>query len=174
MEKLILMLTLIAIHASSLACSFASDTSIFKPTLERWDEHPGPAQKGEPGDYWEKVPAPVVSVRSITRGSDAVGSSCADAGTITLEVSLPNISSYSIDEFAVYFRVKSGTEPDLIFPDIPLVGGLEEGKQVLFFAWLDGHPSRQIDLDLEIEAFLITNGLNVGPSSVFKIKAKKG
>ena len=157
----------------ALACSFGG-TDLFKPTLKRWDQHPGPAQKGEKGDYWEQVPAPVVKVSGVTRGSSAPGSSCSDAGTLSLELSLPKESTYSIEEFGFYFRVKSGTLPDGIFPDVPMVGVIENGKSNILFAWLDGHPSRQIALDLEIDVFLVTNGLNVGPSSVFTVKAGKG
>ncbi len=157
----------------TLACSF-SGFDLFKPTLERWEEHPGPAQKGEKGDYWEKVPAPVVKVSGVTRGSNAPGSSCSDAGTLALEMSLPEASTYSIDEFGFYFRVKSGKLPDAIFPDVPMIGVIEKGKSNILFAWLDGHPSRQVELDLEIEVFLVTNDLNIGPSTVFTVKAGKG
>ena len=156
-----------------LACSFGG-SDLFKPTLKRWEQHPGPAQSGGKGDYWEQVPAPIVKVAAITRGSTAPGSSCSDAGTISIEISLPKESTYSIDEFAFYFRVKSGKLPDEIFPDVPMVGTIENNKSNILFAWLDGHPSRQIELDLVVEVFLVTNGLNVGPSTVFTIKADKG
>lgn len=164
---------LLAFSNSVFACSFGG-ADLFKPTLERWEQHPGPAQKGEKGDYWEKVPAPVVKVSSITRGSAKPGSSCADAGVILLEISLPQESTYSIDEFSVYFRVKDGQLPDAIFPDVPLIGEYKDGKMTLLLAWLDGHPSRQIPLDLKVEAFLITNSLNIGESTIFNIVASKG
>lgn len=157
----------------ALACSFGG-SDLFKPTLERWEQHPGPAQKGEKGDYWEQVPAPVVKVTSITRGTTAPGSSCSDAGTLSLEILLPEESTYSIEEFGFYFRVKSGELPDAIFPSVPMVGVVENGKSNILFAWLDGHPSRQIELDLEVEVFLVTNGLNIGPSTIFTVKAGKG
>ena len=155
------------------ACSFGG-SSLFKPTLERWKQHPGPAQKGRKGDYWEQVPAPVVKVSGVTRGVSAAGSSCADAGTLSLEISLPETSTYSIAEFGFYFRVNSGKLPDTIFPNVPVVGVIENGKSRILFAWLDGHPSRQIALDIEVEAFLVTNGLDIGPSTVFTVKADKG
>lgn len=73
-----------------------------------------------------------------------------------------------------YFRVKSGELPDAIFPDVPMIGSIENGKSNILFAWLDGNPSSQIELDSKIEVFLITNGLNVGPSTIFTVKAGKG
>jgi hypothetical protein len=165
--------TLLFLSQGALACSFGG-ADLFKPTLERWEEHPGPAQKGEKGDYWEKVPTPVVEVSSITRGSAKPGSSCDDAGVILLEISLPKESSYSIEEFAIYFRVQEGQLPDAIFPDVPLIGEYKDGKMTLLLAWLDGHPSRQIPLDLKVEAFFVTNSLNIGESSIFNIVARKG
>ncbi|WP_444897877.1 hypothetical protein [Microbulbifer sp. SSSA005] len=170
--KIIVISSLLSAQGA-LACSF-SGSDLFKPTLKQWEQHPGPAQKGEKGDYWEQVPAPIVRVSGITRGSSAPGSSCSDAGTLSLEISLPKESTYSIEEFGIYFRVKNGVLPDAIFPDLPVVGAIENGKSNILFAWLDGHPSHQIALDLEIEVFLVTNGLNVGPSSVFTVKAGKG
>jgi len=156
----------------ALGCSFGG-TDVFRPTLERWEEHAGPKQKDEnaDGDYWEKVPAPVVRVISITRGSKAPGSDCGDAGVLELEISLPPESTYAIDEFGFYFRVVSGKEPDEIFPNVPLVGTVEGGKARLTLAWLDGRPQDQIPLNLEVEVFLVTNSLNVGPSTRFKIRA---
>ena len=67
-----------------------------------------------------------------------------------------------------------GLLPDAIFPDIPLVGEYTDGKMTLLLAWLDGHPSRQMPLDLKVEAFLVTNSLNIGESTIFNIMAGKG
>jgi hypothetical protein len=158
------------------ACSFGGGGGLFKPTLERWEQHEGPRSKDPraEGDYWEKVPAPIVSVLKVTRGTTSPGSSCNDAGTITLEISLPEDSTYDIKEFGFYFRVISGKLPDEIFPDIPLIGEINNGKVNLFFAWLDGHPKYQFPLDLEIEVFLITNGLNIGKSSKFRVTSEIG
>ena len=70
--------------------------------------------------------------------------------------------------------MKSGKLPDQIFPDIPLVGMVEDGKMSMLLAWLDGHPKYQFPLDIEVEAFFVTNGLNVGPSTTFKIQSDVG
>lgn len=175
MKYLIIMSVFVSalLSPAALACSFAG-AEVFTPTLERWEQHPGPAQKGGEGDYWEKVPAPVVRVSKVTRGTAKPGSSCDDAGTILLEISLPEESTYSIEEFGVYFRVLDGQLPDAIFPNIPLVGGYEDGKMTLLLAWLDGYPSQQIPLDLKVEAFLVTNGLDIGKSTTFRIKSEIG
>jgi len=166
--------SLVFMH-SAFACSFGG-VERFIPTLERWEEHPGPAQSdpNSDGEYWESVPAPVVKVSKITRGSTGAGHSCSDAGTITLEVTLPKESTYSLEEFGVYFRVLSGKEPDLIFPDIPLTGQIKDDKATFFFAWLDGHPSKQISMNLEVDALFVTNSLNIGKSTRFNISADKG
>ena len=160
---------------SVFACSIGS-TSRFEPTLERWEQHPGPAQTDPAGggDYWEKVPTPVVRVAAVTRGSTSPGSDCGDAGVIELEISLPESSTYGIDEFAFYFRVVRGVEPDEIFPSIPLVGIVDGGIAKLTLAWLDGDPRGQMPLDLEVEVFLVTNGLNIGPPTRFVVKAGAG
>jgi hypothetical protein len=173
--KALIILGLFHLSSIAMACSFAG-AEPFTPTLERWEEHPGPAQKvkGAEGDYWEKVPYPIIKVAKITRGSEKPGSSCADAGTLLLEISLPSESTYLIKDFAVYFRVKKGKLLDEIFSDIPLVGEIKDGKMYILLAWLDGHPSRQIPLDLEVEAFFVTNSLNIGSSTIFEVKAKKG
>ena len=175
MLKQVILLSFMVLTFEAYACSFGG-ADVFKPTLERWQQHAGPKQKDRnaEGDYWEKVPTPIINVTNITRGSKSPGSSCSDTGVINLEISLPDSSTYKIDEFALFFRVVSGRLPDEIFPDIPLVGPIKEGKMTLLLAWLDGHPKYQFPLDLEIEAFLVTNGLNIGPSTTFKIKSGVG
>lgn len=159
-----------AFPGAAAACSI-SGAEVFKPTLTRFNPHPGPGQKDRSkGDYWEKVPAPVVEVIGVKRGTKAPGASCDDAGILSLAFSLPTSSTYKIDQFAVYFRVLQGRLPDEIFPDIPLVGRVQGGRMEMLLAWLDGHPSRQIPLDLKVEVFLVTNGLNIGPSTIFEVK----
>lgn len=172
MKFLPLIITALSIVSANptFACSFASGTDRFIPDLEYWEPLPGPAQKGKKGDYWEKIPAPIVRNINITRGTEAPGSSCNDAGTLTLKVSLPSQSNYSIADFGVYFRVIQGTAPDEIFPDIPLVGEIKGKKSEFFLAWLDGHPTQHKPIDLTVEVFFVSTGLNVGSSSTIKIK----
>lgn len=172
---LIVIFGLLLINNNVQACSFGG-ASLFEPTLDRWEQHAGPRQKNPnaKGDYWERVPTPHVRVMKVTRGTTSPGSSCSDAGTIELEISLPESSTYNIREFGFYFRVISGRLPDEIFPDAPLVGEVKNGKVTLFLAWLDGHPKYQFPLDLSVEVFMVTNSLNVGRSSIFKIKSGIG
>ena len=155
------------------ACSFRSG-GLFAPTLERWEQHPGPAQKGGEGDYWEPVPTPIVEVISVERGKEPAGSSCDDAGVIVLGVTLPDTSSYDIGEFGFYVRHLKGDMPDAIFPSVPLAGMREGDRVEMLFAWLDGAPTQQISLDLEVEVFLVTNGLDIGKSTIVKIQAPAG
>jgi len=91
-----------------------------------------------------------------------------------LAIDLPPTSTYDIKEFAIYFRVLEGVPPDQIFPDVPLIGRFEGKSMTLILPWLDGSPARQKPIDLKIEAFLITNGLNIGASTVFEVKAPVG
>ena len=158
---------------NSFACSFAG-LDLFQPSLERWEQHAGPAQSdpNSDGEYWESVPKPIVTVSKISRASYKAGSSCNDAGLIELEVELPSTSTYKISEFGLYFRVLSGKEPDLIFPDIPVTGRIVGNKMVLLFPWMDMVPSKQYPLDLTLDAAFITNGLNIGKSVTFKIQQK--
>lgn len=160
----------LGLTGSAEACSIAG-AELFKPTLDRFASHPGPGQKDRSkGDYWEKVPAPVVEVTGVKRGTKSAGSSCDDAGILTLTLSLPESSTYKMEQFAVFFRVLQGRLPDEIFPDLPLIGSVRGGQMELVLAWLDGHPSRQFPLDLKVEAFLVTDGLNIGPSTIFEVK----
>ena len=175
MFKQIFFIILLSYSFETISCSFAG-AEVFEPTLMRWEQHPGPKQKDKNavGDYWEKVPAPIIQVMNVTRGSKSPGSSCADAGVINLEISLPESSTYQIEEFGVYFRVLNGKLPDEIFPDIPLIGSIKDGKMSMLLAWLDGHPKYQFPLDLEIEATLVTNSLNIGPATKFRVKSGIG
>ena len=175
MKYLYLLFMLTIFSSELLACSFVS-WEPFEPTLERWKQNPGPGQldRASGGEYWESAPAPVVSVSKIVRATYKSGVPCSDAGLILLDVTLPDDSSYRIEEFGVYFRIQSGSTPDLIFPDIPVTGRIEGRKMTLLFPWLDSHPSRQYPLDLVLEATLVTNGLNIGKSTIFHIKQDNG
>ncbi len=173
MKYLKLVVLLSFIHSNSFACSFAG-YDIFQPSLERWEQHAGPAQTdpNSAGEYWESVPKPIVTVAKISRASYQPGNSCNDAGLIELEVALPSSSTYRITEFGIYFRVLSGKAPDLIFPDMPVKGRIVGNKMFLLFPWLDSVPSKQYPLDLTLDATFITNGLNLGQSNIFKIQQK--
>lgn len=167
---------LVALSNALVAPAFACSLDIaraFKPTFDRFEYHFGPAAQKHPsagGDYWEPVPRPAVEVVKLSRGKADPGMSCDDAGIITLSIALPASSTYSIEQFGVYFRVIEGAPPDMIFPPVPLVGLVKDNRMTLLVAWLDGHPSKQIPLDLKVEAFFVTNGLDIGASTIFEIR----
>ncbi len=157
------------------ACSPVS-SALFKPTLERWEQKPGPKHQDSEasGDYWEKVPAAIVKVVEVQRGTRSTGYSCDDVGRIVLEVALPANSSYNIREFGFYTRVTGGADPEEIFPALPVSGFFEEGKTRLIFSWFDGAPKDQKPLDMIVELILVTNDLSIGPSTSFEVSAPVG
>jgi hypothetical protein len=166
MKVALTLITLTFMSFDLLACSVSGWRS-FIPTQIEWQQHPGPAQSdpSSSGEYWESVPTPQVKVIKIVRATAARGSSCDDAGVIELEITLPTSSTYKIDEFGLYFKLIKGETPDLIFPDIPVKGRiLSERKAVLLFPWLDTPPSHQKKLDITVEVFFISKGLNIGQS----------
>lgn len=177
MKRILLLLVFFWLPFSQQAhaCSPVS-ASLFKPTLERWEQHPGPKQQDSEasGDYWEKVPAGIVKVVELERGTRSTGYSCDDVGRIVLEVSLPANSSYSISEFGFYTRVTGGADPEEIFPTLPVSGFVEESKVILIFPWFDGAPKDQNPLDMTVELILVTNDLSIGPSTFFEVTAPVG
>lgn len=74
-----------------------------------------------------------------------------------------------LDEVGFYFRVLRGKQPDRIFPATPITGKIARQRMQFFFVWLDGHPARQVPLDLEVEVFAVNKGLEIGPSRRFRI-----
>ena len=184
MMKKVICFAIMSLYVGNVfACSFMVSKG-FQPTLKNWERHPGPAQQGGSGDYWEKIPKPVIEVKEITRGyakqeqscdgdiCEITYDSCNDAGTLSMEASLPKSSTYQVKEFGVYLRIKSGEQPDEIFPESPVYSRIENGKMALFFAWLDQPKSQQKPLNLTVEAFFVANDLSIGPSMTFKIEQK--
>lgn len=171
-----------AVSYPAAACVFSS-AGVFKPDLER-------SRKADESAR-EEIPAPAVTVVNVIRREivDVPLGSCDDAGVIELEIKLPQNSTYTVGDFGIYFRVKGAAQAqDKIFPNIPfalkyrhdskddlpaelLPDVTEEpnDKAGMIFAWLDDLPGDQIPLNLEIEAFFITDSLNIGPSTVFRI-----
>ena len=110
----------------------------------------------------------------VRRGTGDLGYLCSDVGMIALEVSLPENSSYEIENFGIYTRVIGGVDPGEIFPAIPLVGFVENGKTQLYFHWLDAAPAHLTPLDMNVELFLVTDGLDIGPSTFIQINESSG
>ena len=150
----------------SQACSFGPGYEKFKPAMASFELKLD-------GDRIAPLPLPSVSGIQVMRGTAAPGSSCDDAGTLSLNVTLPKASAYKLKELGFYFRVLSGTQPDQIFPLEPISGRISDRKAQFFFVWLDGHPSSQQPLNLEVEVFVVNKGLQIGPSKKFRVVDEK-
>jgi len=160
---------------SAWSCSIVGP-SLFKPTNTEWRKHAGPAQASAEaeGAYWEAIPAPLVKLSGVKRGTENPGVSCEDSGLIFLDISLPPESTYELDDFGIYFRVIEGVDALEIFADYPLALKSEAQSRELMLAWLDGHPANQLGVDLKVEAFLVSPALNIGASTIFQVKAAVG
>lgn len=150
----------------SYACSFGPGYERFKPAVATF-------QARMDGHRVALLPAPSVSAIQVRRGTAAPGSSCDDAGSLTLDVNWPRSSIYKLSEIGFYFRVVGGKEPDQIFPLEPISGTIVGQRAQFFFAWLDGHPSAQIPLNLAVEVFAVNKGLQIGASRRFRITEGK-
>jgi len=165
--SLILALLCSLITFDSFACSIAG-WRVFTPSPEVWK--PAQLEPPENGFFWELVPKPNVDLSGLTRGTGKRGSSCSDFGIIEINVSLPEVSSYQISDFGVYVRIVDGTQPDLIFPDTPMTGRIENGVMKLVFPWLEPQNVELIPLNLTLDIFLVSHRLNVGKSTRLVVK----
>jgi hypothetical protein len=151
-------------------------SAYFEPTLERWEPHAGPRRldRAAEGDFWEPIPAPLVEIVRVRRGTTDIGDECGDAGVVELNGSLPATSTYDILEFGIYFRVIGGSGPEYVFPSVPLDPNFDGENGRIVLGWTEGHPESQIPIDFEAEAFLVTNDLSIGPSVRFTVVAQVG
>ncbi|MCP3889939.1 MAG: hypothetical protein GY702_13870 [Desulfobulbaceae bacterium] len=160
----VLLLSFVASNA--IACSFAPGYFTFEATPSKFQT------KMDEG-HIALLPAPVASVKSISRGKAAPGASCEDAGIIELIITWPH-SPYGLEEVGFYFQSDNGFEPDLIFPLGPVTGEIKGNQASFMFVWLDGHPKHQKKLDFNVNVFAVNKGLQVGQPTTVNIKAKKG
>ena len=160
--KKIFFIALIACPVVSWACSFAPGYEPFRPA-------PAISEGRIGDDRLALLPAPRVRIIRLTRGTSAGDGMCGDAGQLTLELDWPKSSVYKLGEVGFYFRVLSGQQPDRIFPLIPVTGTVTGQRARFFFVWLDGHPSGQRPLDLEVEVFAVNKGLELGASRSFRL-----
>ena len=160
-------LSLLLITSSAFACSHASGVRSFVP--DKTNFHP----KFE-NNRIALLPAPKVVVTKVTRGTSAPGALCSDAGTVSLQLTWPTTSQYTLSEVGFYFRVVSGKQPDLIFPLGPVTSEVKENSTEFSFEWLDGNPSKQEPLNLDVEVFAVNNGLQIGPSTRFHLADAPG
>jgi hypothetical protein len=59
--------------------------------------------------------------------------------------------------------------PDKLFPLKPITGTITGQRSRFAFIWIDGHPSEQRLLNLDIEVFAVNKGLEIGPAHRFRI-----
>ena len=171
MMHIYLAIALAAVLASwtpaSQACSFGPGFAVFEVDQKGF-EH-----KFDTNDeFIAFLPAPKVLITNITRGTAAPGSTCADAGIISVDVYWPEASQYELDEIGFYFRTQSHKLPDLIFPlepVAPLTANISGNRAAFTFVWLDGHPDQQIPLDFELEVFAVNKGMEIGPPAKLRV-----
>ncbi|HEV8362204.1 MAG TPA: hypothetical protein VGQ52_01695 [Gemmatimonadaceae bacterium] len=158
-------LMMLLVAAQAAPCSivgfqpFIPEVDRFKPKYDRDGSN-------------ERLPTPVPKLIGVQRGSTGAGASCSDAGIVQVELGWPQDSAYRIEEVGFYFRVVSVHGINDIFPAEPIIGTRVRNRFV--FAWLDGHPSEQRAVDIRVEVFAVNNGLQIGPSAYFEIKAAPG
>lgn len=164
--KKLLLIALFLFPIFTQACSFEPGYRKFTPSIATFDAKMD-------GSHVALLQAPRVSAIKIKRGTALPGASCDDAGWLTLDVNWPKSSVYKLGEVGFYFRVLSGKQPDQIFPLEPISGKIVGQRAQFFFVWLDGHPSGQSPLNLEVEIFAVNKGLEIGASSRFRIAEEK-
>src|SRR4051812_11355784 len=100
----ILVATALALVAAfpAVACSPVG-SPIFKPEKSNVVLHTD-SKTG----YVLHPPAPIVRAATVHRGTGSDGVSCADAGSLTVDLALPSDSPYSPNELGFYFRVIEG------------------------------------------------------------------
>ena len=147
------------------ACMFVPGYEAFHPAVATFHERTVNHQQA-------LLAAPDVTVVELVRGSAEAGASCNDAGWLTVNLVWPKTNAYKISEIGFYFRVK-GKTPDQIFPLVPVVGTISGQRSRLRFVWLDGHPSQQKPLNLDVEVFAVNRGLEIGASRRFRVVSEK-
>lgn len=164
------LLTILAtlLSGAAFGCSPLS-SGIFKADAEQAKAYEDPRT-----GYAAHPPAPEVLEVDIERGTGSDGYSCADAGTLTVELRLPKDSPFTMADLGFYFRVVSG-EDILVGHRVPLMPVASEGRRGSFIlVWMDGAPADQQALDLEIEVFALSHDLEIGPPTRFKVQAGVG
>jgi len=146
----------------SHACSFAPGFERFTPSIDTFEAKLN-------GDRIASLPSPTVSGIRVKRGTASSGSSCDDAGILTLDLLWPKSSIYKINEVGFYFRVLSGRQPDQIFPLEPISGKIVGQRARFTFLWLDGAPSDHRPLRLDVEVFAVNKGLQIGAAHRFQV-----
>ncbi|MFC0682552.1 hypothetical protein ACFFGH_32375 [Lysobacter korlensis] len=98
---------------------------------------------------------------------------------VSLEVSIPEGSRFTLRELGFVFRAPNGPAQSrfLAFPNFPIVSSelTPDGKAAIFaFALHDPPEGWDQPFSLELEAFAINGGLQVGPATRIRIGPVKG
>lgn len=119
----------------------------------------------------QDIPRPILTKADLQRGTVAAGSSCDDAGLLSMLVSLPDEEKRNIQEFGLQFNVVEGNDPYDIFPDDPIAlwGETSTRSSDVLFVWLDGAPREHLPLEMTIEVRFV-HGTQKGPSRRFRIE----
>ncbi len=163
--KIAVLTFLLLISGSEAFSCTIMGISLFKPKTKSKQTPFSSAKKA--------IPKPIVNSVKVTRGVKSAGTSCDDAGVISLEISLPEGSSDKIEDYGFSIGLTKGVFPGAIFPNRPFVGRVKNNKSTVIFPWLDRSPSQQKDIDIEVEISLVATDFGLGPSTKFAIKAKK-
>lgn len=154
--------SLLLVPLVSYACSFAPGFERFTPSIDTFETKLN-------GDLIARLPSPTVSGIRVKRGTVSSGSSCDDAGILTLDLLWPKSSIYKLNEVGFYFRVLSGRQPDQIFPLEPISGKVVGQRAEFSFVWLDGPASHHKPLRLDVEVFAVNKGLQIGAVRRFRV-----
>lgn len=169
MKCLYVLLLLSIMFSESVACSY-SPPAVDLELKKQWN-------KGLDSKYFKQIdsniPSPIVKVIKVKRAVIAPAFSCADAGYIEIEISLPENSPLNIKDYSVYFTLNKGKIPDRIIPEFPVFGWHRGNKKYIELVWLDGHPDRQKDINAAISVNLVAQNLKRGASGTLEIHLPK-
>jgi hypothetical protein len=154
------------------ACSVARPLSKFVPDEKAFEQA---------HDFYIAldVPAPIVKVRQFSRASSSVNGNCHSLTWVTLEVSLPPGSPFTLSELGFLFRAPHGPEQDrfMAFPNFPIASSefTPDGKAALFaFALSDPLESRDRPFSLDLEVQAINGGLQISEPTPVRIGGAEG
>lgn len=123
--------------------------------------------------YSEKLPVLIVKEVEVIREYRG-GFSCDDISFLNVKMEIPQASSYSFEDFGVYFRVIRG-ENILDSSAYPLEAFSMEGKVGVYkLVWVEENPENRKPLDIVIEAFVVSHDLKLGSTVKFDVKSTGG
>jgi len=123
--------------------------------------------------YSENLPVLIVKEVEVVREYRG-GFSCDDISFLIVKMEIPQSSSYSFEDFGVYFRVVKGENildsSAYPFETFSMVGKVGVYKLV----WIEENPEHRKPLDIVIEAFVVAHDLKLGSAVKFDVKSTGG